>query len=85
MGENRERRRDCNAHKGPNLTAIDPASGGVVPLFNPCTDIWNEYFRNDEALILGLTHVGRATAALLHMNARERVDMRVELRREGAL
>jgi 5-methylcytosine-specific restriction endonuclease McrA len=26
---------DCNLHKGPNLTGIDPATGEVTALFHP--------------------------------------------------
>ena len=26
---------DCNLHKGPNLTGIDPATGTVTELFHP--------------------------------------------------
>jgi len=26
---------DCNAHKGPNLTSVDPETEQVVALFNP--------------------------------------------------
>jgi len=25
----------CNAHKGSNLTGIDPDTGALIPLFNP--------------------------------------------------
>jgi 5-methylcytosine-specific restriction endonuclease McrA len=25
----------CNAHKGPNLSGIDPATGRVAPLYHP--------------------------------------------------
>ncbi len=32
----------CNAHKGPNLTGIDPATGNIVPLFHPRRDRWND-------------------------------------------
>ena len=28
----------CNAHKGPNLSALDPESGALVRLFNPRLD-----------------------------------------------
>ncbi|MFN5756475.1 MAG: HNH endonuclease [Planctomycetia bacterium] len=28
----------CNAHKGPNLTSVDPQTGRTVPLFHPRRD-----------------------------------------------
>jgi 5-methylcytosine-specific restriction endonuclease McrA len=31
---------DCNAHKGPNLVGVDPASGETARLFNPRVDRW---------------------------------------------
>jgi len=31
---------DCNRHKGPNLTSIDPQTGAVTRLFNPRTQKW---------------------------------------------
>ena len=70
---------DCNRHKGPNLTAIDPDTREVVPLFNPRLDHWNEHFAWKGAEIVGQTGSGRATVRLLNMNDGERVDMRVAL------
>ncbi len=69
----------CNLHKGPNLTAIDPASGAVVHLFNPRRDAWDDHFWFDAAVIEGLTPTGRATARLLEMNSPRRVALRASL------
>ena len=33
-----------NAHKGPNLSALDPESGALVRLFHPRRDRWEEHF-----------------------------------------
>ena len=66
----------CNFHKGPNLSAIDPASGDVVLLFNPRKDRWHDHFRLTQAQVVGLTAVGRATVRLLNMNAAGRVELR---------
>jgi hypothetical protein len=68
----------CNAHKGPNLTGIDPDTGQIVPLFNPRRDVWAEHFRRAGAIIEGLTPPGRATVYVLAMNEPEWVDLRVE-------
>lgn len=69
----------CNLHKGPNLTAIDPVSGAVVRLFDPRREDWNDHFRSDAAIMLGLTPTGRATVRLLEMNAARRVALRAAL------
>jgi hypothetical protein len=57
-----------NAHKGPNLTSIDPESDQHVRLFNPRIDRWDNHFRTQGPLIVGTTPVGRATVALFAMN-----------------
>ncbi len=76
---------DCNRFKGPNLSAIDPETGTLVPVFNPRTQSWQEHFAFMGGEILGRTPVGRATAALLNMNEEPRLEMRSELLRSGEL
>jgi 5-methylcytosine-specific restriction endonuclease McrA len=76
---------DCNAHKGPNLTSIDPQSDQYVPLFNPRVDRWEQHFVVEGPFITGRTPIGRATVALLAMNEPERVQMRAELQHSGDL
>jgi hypothetical protein len=66
-------------HKGPNLAAIDPATGEVTSLFNPRKDAWSAHFVEQRGQILGLTRIGRATARLLNMNAPRRVELRLSL------
>lgn len=34
---------DCNAHKGPNLTSIDPTTDAIVPLFDPRHQTWDDH------------------------------------------
>ena len=70
----------CNAYKGPNISGIDPVSRQMVPLFNPRQQNWSEHFRQIGFEIVGTTAAGRATAELLNMNARRRVQLRAELR-----
>lgn len=70
---------DCNAHKGPNLTSIDPETGHLVALFNPRQDIWSEHFSLEGPVIIGRTPIGRATVQLLDMNEGTRVEMRWRL------
>jgi 5-methylcytosine-specific restriction endonuclease McrA len=66
----------CNAYKGPNLTAIDPKTMSLVPLFNPRRQSWDEHFVMAGAEIRGLTPTGRATVHLLNMNAARRIALR---------
>jgi hypothetical protein len=67
----------CNAHKGPNLSGIDPVTATHVPLFHPRSDRWEEHFTESAGEILGLTPVGRATVAVLDMNHPARIALRL--------
>ena len=69
--------------KGPNLSSIDPDTEELVRLFHPRKDVWENHFRLDEAMIAGVTDIGRTTAWLLEMNSDDRVELRgtlIELR-----
>ena len=55
----------CNAHKGPNLSGLDPESGALVRLFHPRQDQWDEHFERNGVLFVGRTAVGRATVGFL--------------------
>jgi hypothetical protein len=70
---------DCNRHKGPNLTTLDPATREIVLLFHPRKDVWDEHFEFEGYCIRGITPVGIATEKLLKFNTDERVEMRMEL------
>ena len=74
----------CNRLKGPNLSSIDSQTRAITPLFNPRIDDWHQHFRWEEAAIVGISAVGRATLALLQLNAPERVGLRANLIRQGA-
>jgi hypothetical protein len=69
----------CNLHKGPNLSGIDPQSGRQVTLFHPRRQQWRRHFRWDGARIIGRTRSGRATVAVLNVNADVRVVLRETL------
>ncbi|MCP3963375.1 MAG: HNH endonuclease [bacterium] len=60
----------CNRHKGQRTAAEDPASGQIVPLFNPRSHDWAEHFAWVDAgtRIAGLTASGRATVRALQLN-----------------
>ena len=73
----------CNAYKGPNLSSIDPDTGSIATLFHPRKDVWKNHFIVQDAKIEGISSTGRATARLLQMNAKRRVEVRRELIEEG--
>ena len=68
-----------NHHKGPNLSGIDPLTGKIVRLFHPRRQRWSRHFCFDGPMIVGRTQCGRATVAVLAMNAPDRVALRAEL------
>lgn len=65
----------CNLHKGPNLTGLDPDTGKLVQLFNPRLDNWQVHFRYQGAVVQGLTPVGKTTVFVLDMNEESRVNL----------
>jgi hypothetical protein len=73
----------CNAHKGPNLSGIDPKTRRLARLFHPVNDRWQKHFRSRGARIVGLTPTGRATVAVLGMNDPVNVNVRAALIEEG--
>ena len=73
----------CNLYKGPNLASLDPETGALTRLFHPRHDRWEEHFRQDGALIVGFTAVGRTTCRLLEMNSEVLSTLRTGLTREG--
>jgi hypothetical protein len=72
----------CNGHKSDKTMAPDPASGELVPLFNPRKQAWEAHFAWSENtwLVLGLTPVGRATVHALRLNRNPLVNLRRVLR-----
>ena len=66
----------CNAHKGPNLTGIDPDTGEVTRLFDPRTQTWDEHFAWDGPLLLGRSPEGRTTIDVLKINGPDRLAHR---------
>lgn len=69
--------RRCNLHKGPNLSGLDPLTGGLTRLFHPRQDLWADHFEQEESgQILGRTPIGRTTVEVLAMNAERRVELR---------
>jgi hypothetical protein len=75
----------CNLHKGPNLSGVDPDTGEMVRLFHPRRDRWRDHFAFHGARVVGRTPVGRATAWLLQVNSEERVELRRVLMELGEM
>ena len=75
----------CNLHKGPNLSGLDPDTSQMVRLFNPRQDHWREHFAFDGIRITGLTDIGRTTAWVLQMNSEDRLELRRVLSALGEL
>ncbi|QOV92545.1 HNH endonuclease [Humisphaera borealis] len=74
---------DCNLHKGPNISSVDPVTGTRVDLFNPRSDIWVEHFEWAGVQLVGRTAMGRATIRLLQINSPRRSVVRETLMEEG--
>ena len=72
-----------NHHKGPNLAGIDPKTRKRTWLFNPRRHRWARHFRWNGPILVGRTAVGRATIAVLGINAAYRVRHRAQLIAEG--
>jgi 5-methylcytosine-specific restriction endonuclease McrA len=68
---------DCNLHKGPNLTGIDPTTGSITELFDPRRHRWSDHFEWSETMIVGTTAIGRTTIRVLDLNGEDRLDLRL--------
>ncbi len=71
--------RACNLHKSDCRTGIDETTQTEARLFHPRQDRWEEHFQVavESGMIVGLTAVGRATAARLNMNSSPQREARL--------
>ena len=67
---------DCNLHKRPNLSGIDPETDQITSLFNPRQQSWDEHVYWDGIYIRGLTDTGRATVRVFNMNSDDQLTLR---------
>lgn len=69
---------NCNSLKSDFVTAPDPFTGEVVPLYNPRLQNWQDHFEwsEDGLFILGHTPTGRATVMTLRLNRPDLVKAR---------
>jgi 5-methylcytosine-specific restriction endonuclease McrA len=68
---------DCNLHKGPNLTGVDPLTDEVTLLFHPRMQAWDDHFSWEGTHIIGKTAIGRTTIRVLCMNSDEQLELRI--------
>ena len=75
----------CNGHKADKTQANDPATGRGCRLFHPRRDAWRRHFAwcSDGLALEGLTAVGRATIAALHLNRTPLLNLRRILALDG--
>jgi len=73
----------CNLYKGPNIAGIDPASGQMIRLFHPRTDVWSDHFSWEQMLLTGLSPMGRVTIQVLAINAEDFLQFRARLWDKG--
>ena len=66
----------CNLSKSSNLSGRDVLTGRIVVLFNPRRQRWQRHFFWDGSWLVGLTLCGRATIAVMNINAKHRIDLR---------
>ncbi len=67
---------DCNLHKGPNLTGIDPQTRRVTELFHPRRHRWEDHFATKGLYMVGKTAIGRTTIRVLNMNSEDQLTLR---------
>src|SRR3954466_6395512 len=65
----------CNRYKGSDIATLDDDEG-LVPLYNPRTQLWDEHFTFAGLRISGKSAIGRGTARLLRFNDPERIEER---------
>lgn len=75
----------CNQFKAAKLSAPDPTTGNLVPLFHPVLQNWQDHFifSKEGAVILGRTPTGRATIQALKMNRPEMIALRLNWQELG--
>lgn len=55
----------CNRNKSNRTHAADPVTRKIVKLFNPRRQQWTSHFKSTPGGVVGITPVGRASAAVL--------------------
>ena len=58
----------CSLHKAARQRVQDPKDKKQVPLYNPRKEHWEDHFRWEGVVLIGITAIGRATVEALNMN-----------------
>jgi 5-methylcytosine-specific restriction endonuclease McrA len=67
----------CNRGKSDHTSALNPASGKEVRLFNPRIDRWADHFRIERGVrIKGASAIGRGTESRLKLNQKRQLEAR---------
>lgn len=68
----------CNQYKHAAVSAPDPVTDQIVPLYHPRKDNWHDHFKwsGDLTKMEGLTPTGRATVIRLKTNREELINLR---------
>jgi 5-methylcytosine-specific restriction endonuclease McrA len=74
---------ECNTNKAGDISAYDYETKELTPLYNPRTQLWDDHFEMQSALIAAKTAVGRVTIRLLQLNESHRVESRQNLSNKG--
>jgi len=72
---------DCNTNKSGSISGYD--EGLLIPLFNPRTQVWQDHFDWNGAILVGTTPVGRVTIRVMGINDPDRIETRRELMEAG--
>ncbi len=67
---------DCNLHKGPNLTGVDPETNRITALFHPRRHHWADHFEWRGIHLHGKTAIGRTTIRVMRMNSEDQLALR---------
>ena len=75
----------CNQCKGARISAIDPMTELLAPLYHPRLQNWDDHFEwsDDFTRLSGLTASGNATIAALQLNRAGLVNLRRVLFKAG--
>ncbi|MEO0377726.1 MAG: HNH endonuclease signature motif containing protein [Cyanobacteria bacterium P01_A01_bin.17] len=65
-------------YKGAKQVVEDPKTGRTVAIFNPRQQVWADHFYWDNAEVVGVTSIGRATISTLKLNRALILAIRVE-------
>lgn len=75
---------ECNVSKGRDVSSYDFVTRQLTPLYHPRRQRWLDHFEFRQAVIVGLTDVGRVTVRILDLNHPSQLETRQSLMDIGA-